>query len=77
MMCEMMTSDDFTDVTLITDDKKSIKAHRIILSACSPVFKTILRIEINNSHPIHILCNNVYFLALCTDCKAHAHRNNN
>ena len=27
MMREMMTSDDFTDVTLVTDDKKTIKAH--------------------------------------------------
>ena len=26
MMREMMTSDDFTDVTLVTDDKKTIKA---------------------------------------------------
>ena len=32
MMREMMTSDDFTDVTLVTDDKKTIKAHRNILS---------------------------------------------
>ena len=34
-MREMMTSDDFTDVTLVTDDKKTIKAHRNILSACT------------------------------------------
>ena len=52
MMREMMTSDDFTDVTLVTDDKKTIKAHRNILSACSPVFKNILQMEINNSHPV-------------------------
>ena len=31
MMREMMTSDDFTDVTLVTDDKKTIKAHRNVL----------------------------------------------
>ena len=35
MMREMMTSDDFTDVTLVSDDKKTIKAHRNILSACT------------------------------------------
>ena len=52
MMREMMTSDDFTDVTLVTDDKKTIRAHRNILSACSPVFKNILQMEINNSHPV-------------------------
>ena len=48
----MMTSDDFTDVTLVTDDKNTIKAHRNILSACSPVFKNILQMEINNVHPV-------------------------
>ena len=52
MMHEMMASDDFTDVTLVTDDKKTIKAHRNILSACSPVFKNILQMEINHSHPV-------------------------
>merc|ERR1711949_114760 len=52
MMREMMKSDDFTDITLVTDDKKTIKAHRNILSACSPVFKNILQMEINHSHPV-------------------------
>ena len=47
-----MTSEDFTDVTLVTDDKKTLKAHRNILSACSPVFKNILQMEINKSHPV-------------------------
>ena len=52
ILSEMMTSGDFTDVTLVTDDKKTIKAHRNILSACSPVFKNILQMEITNTHPI-------------------------
>ena len=52
MMKEMMKSEDFADVTLVSDDKKIIKAHRNILSACSPVFKNILQMEINNSHPV-------------------------
>ena len=47
-----MASEDFTDVTLVTDDMKTIKAHRNILSACSPVFKNILQMEINNNHPV-------------------------
>ena len=54
MMKEMMSSDDFTDVTLVSDDNKSIKAHRNILSACSPFFRDILKIETDNSHPVVI-----------------------
>ena len=53
MMEHLMTSDDFTDVTLISDDKKSMKTHRNILSACSPVFKKILQMETqSNHHPV-------------------------
>ena len=53
MMEHLMTSDDFTDVTLIADDKNSMKAHRNILSACSPVFKNILKMETqSNHHPV-------------------------
>ena len=49
---EMMTSSDFADVTLVTDDKQQIKAHRNILSACSPVFKNILTLDSGNNHPV-------------------------
>ena len=52
MMHNMMTSDPFTDVTLVTDDKKSVKAHRNILSACSPVFKYIFSMEADHNHPV-------------------------
>ena len=48
----MLTSDSFTDVTLVSDDKQTIKAHRNILSACSPVFENILLMEIQNQHPV-------------------------
>ena len=51
IMQKMLICDDFKDVTLISDDKKPIKAHRNILSACSPVFKNIFQMEINN-HPV-------------------------
>ena len=49
---EMRFDDSFADVTLVTDDKKQIKAHRNILSACSSVFKEILQINTNNNHPV-------------------------
>ena len=52
-MLEDMSSDDsFADVTLVTDDKKQLKAHRNILSACSSVFKEIFQNNTNNSHPV-------------------------
>ena len=40
-----------TDVTLVSDDQTQFKAHKIVLSACSPVFKKI--IDSNPSqHPL-------------------------
>ena len=49
---DMMTSNEFADVTLYTDDKQQIRAHRNILSACSPVFKSILQIDSNSTNPV-------------------------
>ena len=43
MMKELMMNEDFLDVTLVTEDKKQIKANVNILSACSPVFKDTLK----------------------------------
>ena len=54
MMKELMMNEDFSDVTLVTEDKKQIKANISILSACSPVFKDILKKE-KNSSPIMYL----------------------
>ena len=45
MMKEMMINNDLSDVTLVTEDKKYIKANINILSACSAVFKDILKKE--------------------------------
>ena len=49
---EISSDDSFADVTLVTDDKKQIKAHRNILSACSPVFKNILQLDSNNTNSV-------------------------
>ena len=52
MMKEMMTSEDFADVTLVSDDKKTIRAHRNILSGSSTVLKEILKMETQSNHPV-------------------------
>ena len=43
------------DVTIASDDQKSVKAHKIVLSACSPVLKEILK-ENEDPHPVIYLC---------------------
>ena len=54
MVNEMMTSSQFADVTLVTDDKQLIRAHRNILSvsACSPVFRNILNLDSSIANPV-------------------------
>ena len=49
---DLITTNDFSDVTLVTEDKRQIKAHRNILGACSPVFRNILQIDPFNNHPV-------------------------
>ena len=39
---QLWNDEDFTDVTLATVDNQQINAHKIILSAFSPVFRNIL-----------------------------------
>ena len=51
-LTEMMTSSEFADVTLVTDEQKHIRAHRNILSAASPVFKSILKMDSKNANPV-------------------------
>ena len=54
MMQELMMNEDFSDVTLVTEDKMQIKANMNILSACSPVFKDILKKEKNSSQIMYL-----------------------
>jgi len=44
---DLLVDEHFTNVTLVTDGNKQIKAHKVILSAFSPFFKEIL---VNNPH---------------------------
>jgi broad-complex core protein len=39
--------EDFVDVTLACDGK-SLKAHRVVLSACSPYFRELLKVSIKD-----------------------------
>ena len=54
MMKELMMNEDFSDVTLVTDDKKHINANINILSACSPVFKEKVFKETKELQPYNV-----------------------
>ena len=43
---------DFTDVTLASSDGQTVGAHKVVLSSCSPVFKSML---VENKHPNPLL----------------------
>ena len=43
--------EDFFDVTLVSDDEKQVQAHKLVLSACSDFFKSILKRN-SHSHPL-------------------------
>ena len=38
----LLDTQEFTDVTLISDDQHQYRVHKFILSACSTIFKNIL-----------------------------------
>ena len=42
---------DFSDVTLVCEEDKQIDAHRVILSACSPFFSSVLKRN-KHTHPM-------------------------
>merc|ERR1719186_2195248 len=45
---DLLIEEEYLDVTLASDGDNQIKAHKLILSAFSPVFKNLLR---TNPHP--------------------------
>ena len=49
LIYDLLTTRNFADVTLVCDDLKKFKAHKFILQACSPVFKTLLEDENSNA----------------------------
>jgi len=48
----LVNEEEFMDVTLACDDDKQLRAHKVILSACSPFFKNIL---VKNPHSSPLL----------------------
>jgi len=51
--------EDFIDVTLACDGK-SLKAHRVVLSACSPYFRELLKVSLY--YNIHVRDYQLIFL---------------
>ena len=47
----LLGEEDFSDVTLACSDNKQVKAHKVILGACSPFFKEIL-LRNPHQHPL-------------------------
>ena len=47
MLHHLMISNEFTDVTLVSEDKQHFKAHKVVLSASSQVFKSIVNDLVN------------------------------
>ena len=48
---KLRTSDDFYDVTLVSDDQQQVSAHKVVLSSSSEYFKNILTAN-KHSHPM-------------------------
>ena len=51
MMKDMMMNDEFSDVTLVSEDNNHVKAHKNVLSACSSAFREIFKKD-KSSKPI-------------------------
>ena len=52
----LFISEEFTDVTLISDDQHQYKVHKLILCACSTVFRKI----VSNPHNSSIYLRGIY-----------------
>ena len=56
LLARLLSDSIFQDVTLVSEDRKQMKAHKAVLSACSEFLKDILR-EMSNvsTHPVIFL----------------------
>ena len=51
---ELRKDSEFSDVTLACDDDTMIRAHKVVLASCSPVFRKLFQ-QYNHSNPLIIL----------------------
>ena len=49
---DIRSEEIFADVTLVSDDQVKMPAHRIVISASSPVLKSLLLMNPTHSHPL-------------------------
>ena len=54
MFKDLYEEGNHADLTLVCDDQIQFKAHKIVLSACSPVFKKIIGNNPNNNPLIYL-----------------------
>ena len=45
LLSDLYNSSNFADVTLVADDQTQFKCHKFVLSACSSVFRNILKVD--------------------------------
>ena len=48
LLSDLYKSSSFSDVTLVTVDQTQFKCHKFVLSACSSVFRNILKTDLNS-----------------------------
>merc|ERR1719300_1138861 len=48
---QLRDENDFSDVTLVSEDLKQFQTHKIVLTACSSFFKPILKANVH-AHPL-------------------------
>jgi hypothetical protein len=53
-LSELKESEEFFDVTLVSDDETPFKAHKVILSASSPFFRKVLKFNQSTSPLLYI-----------------------
>ena len=54
VLYNMMNTKVLTDVTLVCDDQQEFRAHKVILSACSPVFSKIIEKLSNKDSVVYL-----------------------